>query len=118
MIYVAPASQKPFPVAGFLLAISSSGLVVHFEELIGAESFSQRYAFLREFLQICKLCSTTTRAIFAFHGEIPETRCEHLELVSINSIIPTSIVEVVNSSLKVVFFMMQNPKEILGRFKI
>lgn len=27
-------------------------------------------AFLREFFEICKQCSTTTRAIFAFHGRI------------------------------------------------
>jgi len=37
--------------AGFLFAISSSGLVVHVEELIGAESLSQRYAFLLHLLQ-------------------------------------------------------------------
>lgn len=37
--------------AGFLFAISHSGLVVHLEELIGAESLSQRYAFLLHVLQ-------------------------------------------------------------------
>ena len=37
--------------AGFLFAISHSGLVVHLEELIGAESLSQRYAFLLHLLQ-------------------------------------------------------------------
>lgn len=37
--------------AGFLFAISSSGLVAHVEELIGAESLSQRYPFLLHLLQ-------------------------------------------------------------------
>lgn len=32
--------------AGFLMAISESGLVVHIDEIIGAESLSQRYRFL------------------------------------------------------------------------
>ncbi len=34
--------------AGFLAAVSASGVIVNIDELIGAESLSQRYRFLNE----------------------------------------------------------------------
>ena len=37
--------------AGFLTAISAGGIIVHLGELIGAESLSQRYAFLADVAQ-------------------------------------------------------------------
>ena len=72
---------KPFPVAGFLLAISSSGLVVHFEELIGAESFSQRYCIPSRIFRDLQTVVHDDACHFCLSWP-------HLELVSINYFFP------------------------------